>query len=98
MDLEQHFLLIARYRSSFPIPSVHDAQRYFLAAAKTLCLKTGLPSVISTPWNGFMIAFTQTSKISVKNSLTASSVCGLVGLFAMSVLALLEADVGGVEV
>lgn len=45
-----------------------------------------------------MMALTQTSKISVKNSLIASSVCGLVGLFAIKVLLLLEPEVGGMEV
>lgn len=46
-----------------------------------------------------MMALIQTSNTSLKNSRIASSVCGLVGLFAISVLLLFELDeVGGVDV
>ena len=46
-----------------------------------------------------MIALIQISNTSAKKSRIASSVCGLVGLFAISVLLLFELDeVGGVEV
>lgn len=60
--------------------------KYFLPAATTLCLKTGLPIFPSVLANGFMIAFSQTSNTSPKNCRMASSVCGLVGLFGMLVL------------
>lgn len=46
----------------------------------------------SVPVKGFMIAFSHASKTSPKNPLIASSVCGLVGLLGMLVLALPELD------
>lgn len=72
-------------RESIPnaLPSLH---KYFLPAAVTLCLNTGLPIFPSVVANGFIIAFSQTSKTSPKNCRIASSVCGLVGLFGMLVL------------
>lgn len=65
--------------------------RNFLPVVKTLVLNTGLDNVLLMPWKGFIIDFTQTSYTSVKNSLTASSVCGLVGL--VGIVAALPAPV-----
>lgn len=69
-----------------------SCHKYFFPAASTLALNTGLPRTVSTPQNGFMTAFNQTSKTSAKNWRMASSVWGLVGLFAIDVLPLEEAD------
>ena len=57
--------------------------RNFLPAVNILVLNTGLDSVLLIPWKGFIIDFTQTSYTSVKNSLTASSVCGLAGFIGI---------------
>lgn len=73
-----------------------------MPAATTLVLKTGLTILSSTPVNGFMIALIHISKTSPKNPLMASSVCGLVGLFGMLVVELLdlelEVEVFGLDV
>ena len=70
-----------------PIPLYRPLlHKYFLPAAVTLCLNTGLPILPSVVENGFIIAFNQTSNTSPKNCRIASSVCGLVGLFGMLVL------------
>lgn len=84
-------------------PSSH---RYFFPAATTLVRNTGLVSLASMPWNGFITAFNQLSNTSAKNCRIASSVCGLVGLLAIDVLPGMleaedrevEAEVGGWEV
>ena len=66
--------------------------KYFLPAATTLCLNTGLPIFVSVLENGFIIAFSHISNTSPKNCRIASSVCGLVGLLGMPVLLLEEEE------
>ena len=68
--------------------SLHNVlpHRYFLPAATTLCLNTGLSIFPSVLANGFIIAFNQISNTSPKNCRIASSVCGLVGLFGIVVV------------
>lgn len=70
------------------VQALHDPlhHKYFLPAATTLCLNTGLPIFPSVLANGFIIAFSHTSKTSPKNCRIASSVCGLAGLFGILVL------------
>ena len=63
-------------RLSSTLSSLH---RNFFAAVNTLALNTGLAKALLMPWKGFIIAFTQVSYTSPKNSRIASSVCGLVG-------------------
>lgn len=69
---------------------VYNHHRYFLPAAVTLCLNTGLASFPSTLAKGLIIAFVHTSNTSPKKALIASSVCRLVGLFGIDVLELDE--------
>ncbi len=71
---------------SIPRPVSLSFHRYFLPAATTLCLNTGLAILPSVLANGFMMALSQTSKTSPKNCRIASSVCGLVGLLGTLVL------------
>jgi len=69
---------------------IRSLYKYFLPAAATLCLNTGLPNFPSTLANGFITALIHTSNTSPKNCRIASSVCGLVGLLGMLVLLELE--------
>lgn len=80
--------LRAQPRTLLEIHSLHNVlfHKYFLPAATTLCLKTGLPIFPSVLANGFIIAFNQTSNTSPKNCRIASSVWGLVGLFGIVVV------------
>lgn len=81
--------------------------KYFFPAATTRARNTGLAITVSTPQNGFITAFSHTSNTSAKNWRMASSVCGLVALFAIEVPPVTPAadedeawrsDEGGVEV
>ena len=84
-----HIDVLSAYPSTRArVHSLYNAllHKYFLPAATTLCLNTGLPILLSVLANGFIMAFSQTSKTSPKNCLIASSVCGLVGLFGILVL------------
>lgn len=64
-------------------PPPHPIHRYFFPAAKTLARNTGLFTSPIGPPNGLITALTQASKTSLKNNRIASSVCWLVGLFAI---------------
>lgn len=57
--------------------------RYFFPAASTLPLNTGFPTATPGPPNGLITLLSQHSNTSTKNRRIASSVAGLVGLFAI---------------
>lgn len=70
--------------------NLESLHRYFFPAATTRARNTGLPTTRSVPPNGLITALSHTSNTSLKNSRIASSVAGLVGLFAMEVLPVAE--------